>query len=1169
MLHTSQIRRCVPVAFFLAFAGVPPATGQNGPPPPPAPTPGSESAGAPVEAAVSAPDTSSRLSEQSIYIPYRKLRAVFEREGRGVFLPYEQFRELWSAARQTAPPDPSRPPVDALISSALNEATVQRDVVHVRALLRIELLRGGWHQIGLGLEGAAIIDATIDDAPARIVHEPGAGYRLLHEAPKDGPRTLDLVLTYARAYTKAPGRNSVTFTPPRAPVNRWHMVVPEPGVKVVFHPLLAATEVPPAEDAAERTEVLAFIGPAPDVRIDWTARARGATGLDALAHVDGEQQIWIEQRVTRVRCALRYHISRAELTALTIEVPADQKVLNVADANVRQWSVTTEGDHQHIHAELFEPAREAQHIVVELERLTAQAEGGPAATEDAGDARPSLAVPVVRALDAARQEAVVVVRTADGLRVQVQRATGLIQMDPSELPAGLQDSAWSMAYRCPAMPFELRLAVEQVRPVMVVDARVEARLGHDRVAIDLHATYDIQRAGVFEVALDVPVGFEVRTVQGVAIGTADALAVDTHVLAEPDAGASTARLRVKLSQKAIGRKGLHVALSRRLDEPDLLTPTDAAVEIALPVPRAVDAAVQRETGRLIVRAPEALSVSPARVGGLRAVAGEPDDARAGAGRDAPDAAVLAFVYGADPVDLVLAVHRRRPYVSVSQRLACRIEPGIARYELTFIYSIRYSGVASLRIDVPAELATTIRNDTAGMREERIEPVDDEPPAGPDRVAWRFTGDRELLGDVQIRVGWESVLEELDVGKRVELPLPRLLPIGADRAWGQIVLNASQTIELEPAGTPEGVRPIDPRHDLMSASGLGRAADAARAWEFHGDWSLTVAATCYELAPIKRTSIERALVRVVVTRGDMQTVQALYRLRSARQRLRLELPAGATFDTQPLRLNGQPVMLERGGQDEYFAPLVGRDPDAPLLLELRYSLAGAGARVRLPGFPDEPAVQKVYLSTYLPTEQAWLGTRGAWTDDMAWRLREPLHGEPAARHSEDWLLAWVAEGVSASTGTGFQTDGRHHLFSTLRPVAGDDRAGGGLKLVRMRRTTLSLLVFGVVLAGGLALLRRRAPARWLAAGSFVVALVLLGVFLPTFCLRLMDEYLLAAVFAVLVIWLVHYLAWSRPRDPVLRARRAARLQAATASEAGRHPPPPPDTAAPDAEGRDHE
>ena len=39
------------------------------------------------------------LREQTIYIPYEKLKNVFEKPGRGVFVPYEKFQELWNAAR--------------------------------------------------------------------------------------------------------------------------------------------------------------------------------------------------------------------------------------------------------------------------------------------------------------------------------------------------------------------------------------------------------------------------------------------------------------------------------------------------------------------------------------------------------------------------------------------------------------------------------------------------------------------------------------------------------------------------------------------------------------------------------------------------------------------------------------------------------------------------------------------------------------------------------------------------------------------------------------------------------------------------------------------------------------------------------------------------------------
>ena len=45
------------------------------------------------------------LREQSIYVPYEKLWRVFEQEGRGVFLPYERFMQLWQdAAANPHPP---------------------------------------------------------------------------------------------------------------------------------------------------------------------------------------------------------------------------------------------------------------------------------------------------------------------------------------------------------------------------------------------------------------------------------------------------------------------------------------------------------------------------------------------------------------------------------------------------------------------------------------------------------------------------------------------------------------------------------------------------------------------------------------------------------------------------------------------------------------------------------------------------------------------------------------------------------------------------------------------------------------------------------------------------------------------------------------------------------
>mgnify|MGYP003512945731 CR=1 FL=1 len=56
----------------------------------------------PKPAEVPMADAEKPAKEQTIYIPYTKLRQIFEKEGRGVFVPYDEFQRLWKAAAVAA-----------------------------------------------------------------------------------------------------------------------------------------------------------------------------------------------------------------------------------------------------------------------------------------------------------------------------------------------------------------------------------------------------------------------------------------------------------------------------------------------------------------------------------------------------------------------------------------------------------------------------------------------------------------------------------------------------------------------------------------------------------------------------------------------------------------------------------------------------------------------------------------------------------------------------------------------------------------------------------------------------------------------------------------------------------------------------------------------------------
>jgi hypothetical protein len=755
---------------------------------------------------------------------------------------------------------------------------------------------------------------------------------------------------------------------------------------------------------------------------------------------------------------------------------------------------------------------------------------------------------VVQALDVGRQQGIVVVGISEALRAQVTSRSGLFQLDASELPAALAGAKPDFSYRYATLPFELSLGVEKVQPEIRTRELVEAYLEPERVTLNLLAVYEIARAGVFQLELRVPADFEVRRVQGHSVADAVPAAVDTHHRPEDD----PTRLLVNLSSRALGRVALFVELQRRLEDPNLLSPTGQVSSIAVPVPRVAPEGVEQSTGRMVIHAPESLRVNPDRQQGVQTISTAEaleglESARRG--RFPALREVLAYAYTAEPVDLTLNVERRRPYVTCRQLLAARVESGVIKYVATFFYEVQYSGVRSLRLDVPADRADQIRNQTANVaRETRIVPQPDDVADG--YVAWNLTGETEFLGPVVLRFAWENRIGEFDVQRTVCETVPRLVPQGVDLASGQIVLAKAETLDVRPAGDPQGLLPIDPTQELMPEA---KSEDAARAFEFQDDarstWELVVDITRYELVEVKRTSIERAVLRTEVTRGNEIAVQALYRVRSARQRLPLELPADPKFDSDPLRINGRPVPLERGEQGQYYVPLAGQNVEEPFLMELRYTVPGTLKRLDFPRFStadadSRPAVQKVYLCAYLPRELTLLGVRGPWTDESDYRWFEP---GPTTRQSDRQLVSWVTQGLNvADPFENFATDGRLYLFSTVQPA--DDSS---LRMIAIHQHVLAGLVFAIVLLGGTALIRRPLPQKLAAAASLVAVLLLAGVFAPLLARRMLDGALLTAVLIVLALWSVWYaVRLSRCASDWWTRRLAARPAAATGA-------PPPD------------
>jgi uncharacterized membrane protein YphA (DoxX/SURF4 family) len=697
------------------------------------------------------------------------------------------------------------------------------------------------------------------------------------------------------------------------------------------------------------------------------------------------------------------------------------------------------------------------------------------------------------------------------------------------------------------VPVELALEVEKVQPRITADSLVEVYLEPERLTMDLTAVFTVERSGVFRLELDKPAGYQVRQVRGRELPGVAAAQVDTW----HEEGEKKTRLVVNLSRKAKDKVGLLIELQQDLGQRELLTQPGKTADIPIEVPTVPTAPggiAERATGRLVIYAPESLQVNPGKPAGLgeapleKAMENIPSARDAKPGNARP---VLPYTFAQEAVKLGLSVERRKPDVKIYQLLVARIDAGVVRYEAGLNYEVLYSGVKSLRLDVPADVTAALRNETSGVEKTPFDPQPDD--VDKDYVALRFTAaNKEFFGKGRIDLVIEQKLDEPGAkGKAaaagLALKVPVLKPRQVERAWGHLVIAKAEALDVIAPAKLDGLQPKDPHKDLPAP-----VTGAAQAFEFQDKWSLTLNVRQYELEDVKRTSIERGVVRMVVTPAGEVTVQALYRMRSARQRLELKLDGKVEFAAMPLRIDGKAVSLEKDPTGQYFIPLTDSNPERPFLLELHYTTPGDGRDLALPVFPQESAVLKVYLCAYLPNDRVLMGAAGPWTEEFRWWLDQSLTWRPVPRLvdnqqlNDKQLLRWVAEGVQVAGDPAdrLQPQGSLYTYSTLRPAE-----KGRLDLRTMNKNLLHALVFIAAVLGGVLLLPTGLAGRAAAIGAAVVAIVLAGVFLPTAAMQILDGVFLSAVFVVLVLWVVWYFVRTRPRWAAERAAAAAQAPVA--------------------------
>ena len=950
------------------------------------------------------------LREQTVYVPFEKLDDVFEKEGRGIFLPYEEFLKLWQAAQPSPEPDvPDHPPADAVLRGGRYSGTVDGEVARIEVTFGLEALKKGWSEVSLPLRNVAVedvtlrrLDAAADDAPQALFANTAKGYSVY--LPDAGQ--YEAQLTFSVRVAEEPGKKTVRFGIPKAAISRLELVIPEEGVRVDVEPSLAVQRSTKATEAEKTTRVEALLGNAGEVAVSWMP-ALGREG-DGGAIVSATQSIRTtlgERRLT-VSTEILYAILRGQVDTFRIAVPEGTRLISIReDENIREWNQEDADETTFVVVRLHAAAKKNYRLGLSFERIL--------------DETPeSLVVPFPHADGVFSESGYAVLGYDSGLKVRITDSQGLSQLDPEDVPKALRRYL-GVGFRSLAQPLRLELAVEKILPLVRNQTTSVITLGREEDVWLGWIDYDISKAGVFRLEFRVPEGWSVAEV-----GSDETV---EEFQAEDAGGQRT--VSVSLKSKAMGAFQLPFRLVRSgsatpgevtLSPPVVLGSTQDRGIFGVSAPRAIE--VHTRERQNMVDAHENELFRSGIVGQLSAQAGIP----------------RTYRYREQPASVRLALEQKKTEIDVLAQHLVEVADGEIRVTHLLDYEIRFAEVDQLRFRAPSTLDDVLKVDTKQKTE--VQKLSSEGGV----TVWQVNLTPRAKGLVPLTITHTHDLKALQSGVPFQYSVPLVRAHEANTESGFVAIRKEGTLEI--VSEPVEMDAID-TGELPTKLRRGRIYSAFR--YFAESPTLALNLTRHEYQRLADAAIQLIRVQTVLTRESrVRSYATLFLQNTGRQYLELALRPETIIT---LAVNGKTQSPKKAGSGEStlveiptsagaggtFAVEVlfeGEVGDAPM------GSFGSVALETLQVVGDVP-VSQVELSLHLPPEYRYLGfggnlNRGAGSPDVWSRFKRLLDLETT--YSQDQPAQARTASLTAPRGGGIEVDLPvdgllSYRFKTLAPV----------------------------------------------------------------------------------------------------------------------------------------
>jgi len=1031
-----------------------------------------------------------------VYVPYEQLKGVFEKEPQGVFLPYQEFQKLWQAA-QGKPAGVAEAPFPFLISTAKFQGKVKEELAGLRLELTIDVLADGWVQVPVGLGGVAVAEAALlETQDAKVVPLLRVDQGQYIFVTKGKGRYV-LALDFVRQLESQPGLAVLDFRIPPAAITTLELLIPEENLKVDVQPMLAATTSQVELDGAKVTKLQAFLGSAQQVRLSWKPKTEAVVGLEPVLVCEQFQHINVAEAIISYETKLDYTIHRGGVDELTIRLPAEFRVTDVAGANIAKWEVkTADQAGQVLSVKLFSPAKDKYSLTIKTERFLQESQ---------------VKIPLspISTDQVLRLSGLIGITYSPRRSVHLEDIKNLARVDTGQLPENLRNQPGVTAYRFITSDYSGTLAIQTTSPRITVDQLWMLGVDTDRLELRGKIHYKVEHTGVFELNMGLPELWTLESVEPRDL-------VDDYQL---KGSGQTRTLHVLLKKEMAGEFDL--MLIARADR----TQADSPVDFALPLADAND--LQLYQGQLMLLLPDQLQAQVEDVRQLQAIP-------LGQGQKWADIAGLSpamafefrsidrdksaggkFKIDVKPVQVSATIHR-----------LLNIQPGSVEQEAIVQYRIRYAPIDTFYLKMPAALADAgVQISGDNIKEKpRIDELPADQRAEPnqpvvDDVNWAYYKivlQSKVMGGYQLAVRSRRPFQAGTVEKPAIVELEPILAAGrlSDQN-GHIAVAKAETLAIAQP-VVKALNPADP----SSAADLPyppHRALAVLAFKYDAPgFALSLPVVAQKEATVFTTIVSGVIIEQVLARDGMLNTHATYLLATSQgDRLSITLPKNHKLTA--VLLNGNEAPTEIGVQPDQR--IVRLPPSAgqvsKFVLEVSYSIERVSASaLPAPALPEDIPIQQTLWRLWIPQDDFFLGY------DRIFARLEPYQG-----HN---MMETLRTDQPGGVGFKLSGQGKELIFVRQGPP-------GELSVLLLGKELFSIIVWALIIAAGVLMLKLSGFHRVLIVLAAGLIAGIAHLYLPL----LVDRVLHTGVFAGVLMLLLWIAQWAFRELPRLRLSAAQR------------------------------